>query len=151
MRLILLFLSLLALVAGHAQDTTATYDATLAKELGADDYGMRNYIFVLLKTGATEIADKDSLNAIFRGHFENMEAMAASGKLALSGPFGENDRAYRGLFILAAANREEAMELLENDPAIAAGVFDVELTPWYGSAALPTFIDTHNKISKLKP
>lgn len=151
MRLIALSLFLFAAQSGNAQDTTATYDAELAEELGADDYGMKNYIFVLLKTGPTEIADKDSLNAIFRGHFENMETMAANGKLALSGPFGENDKAYRGLFVLAAENRDEAMELLENDPAIAAGVFNVELTPWYGSAALPTFIDTHDKIAKLKP
>ncbi len=151
MRFILFFFALTTVVMGSAQETTTTYDAELAKELGADDYGMKNYIFVLLKTGETEIADKDSLNAIFRGHFKNMETMAKNGKLALSGPFGKNDKDYRGLFILVAESTEEAMELLQNDPAIAAGVFDVELTPWYGSAALPVFQKTHEKIARKKP
>ncbi|MCA1762334.1 MAG: YciI family protein [Cryomorphaceae bacterium] len=151
MRLILLLLSFSLIHSAVAQDTPANFDEELASKLGVDDYGMKNYIFVLLKTGDTEIADKDSLNALFRGHFENMEAMAESGKLALSGPFGKNDRVYRGLFILNAESNEEAMQLLNNDQAIAAGVFDVELTPWYGSAALPVFQKTHDKIARKKP
>jgi len=151
MRLLLLLYGLFFGFLGNAQDTTTTYNPKLAKELGADDYGMKNYIFVLLKSGSTEMTDQDSLNIIYRGHFDNMEVMARNGKLALSGPFGKNEKGYRGLFILDVASKTEALELLQKDPAIAAGIFDVELTPWYGSAALPVFIETHNKIAKLKP
>lgn len=30
------------------------YDADLAKKLGADPYGMKNYVFVILKTGPAD-------------------------------------------------------------------------------------------------
>ena len=36
-------------------------------------------------------------------------------------------------------------------PAIAAGIFDVELIPWYGSAAIPTYLDVHRLIEKQSP
>ena len=33
----------------HAQNNNREYDAELAKKLGADDMGMKYYIFVILK------------------------------------------------------------------------------------------------------
>ena len=33
------------------------FDSQLAARLGADDYGMRNYVFALLKTGPADTAD----------------------------------------------------------------------------------------------
>ena len=143
----LLFISFL----GTAQNENPLYDANLAKELGADDYGMKNYIFVILKTGDAEIDDPVARQEMFKGHFQNISKLAEEGKLVLAGPFGENDKAYRGLFILDVKSEEEAMKLLSKDPTISNGIFDVEFTPWYGSAALPTYFDTHKKIEKLSP
>ena len=148
-----LFLSLLLFISllGTAQNENPLYDANLAKELGADDYGMKNYIFVILKTGDAEIDDPVVKQEMFKGHFENISKLAEEGKLVVAGPFGENDKAYRGLFILDVSSKEEAMKLLNNDPTIANGIFEVELTPWYGSAALATYLGTHKKIEKLSP
>jgi len=134
-----------------AQSENPLYDADLAKELGADDYGMKNYIFVILKTGDAEISDPVAKQEMFKGHFENISKLAEEGKMVVAGPFGENDKAYRGLFILDVESKEEAMKLLSTDPTIANGIFDIELTPWYGSAALPTYLDIQKKIEKLSP
>ncbi|RYY60611.1 MAG: hypothetical protein EOO05_09310 [Chitinophagaceae bacterium] len=41
--------------------------------------------------------------------------------------------------------------MLAMDPAIAANLFDVEIYPWYGSAALPMYLPFHKKIEKKKP
>ncbi len=124
------------------------YDKALADSLGADDYGMKTYTFVILKTGPANITDKDSLDWMFRGHFANIGRMVDAGKLVVAGPYGENDRKYRGLFILDVGSTEEAMEWMSEDPTIKHGVFEVEMTPWYGSAALPMYLDYHKMIEK---
>ncbi|HKK38438.1 MAG TPA: YciI family protein [Cryomorphaceae bacterium] len=144
--LTLTFLSALNLVAQNPD-----YDAELAKELGADEYGMKMYTFVVLKTGPTQIQDKDSAAVLMRGHLDNIKRLAENDLLTVAGPFGQNDLQYRGLFILNVATKEEAEVLLSTDPAIAAGVFKTEIIPWYGSAALPTYLENHEKIEKKRP
>ena len=124
------------------------YDAELAKKLGADDMGMKSYIFVILKTGPNKITNKDTLNTLFAGHFANINKLANEGKLVVAGPMGKNDKSYRGIFILNVKTFEEANVLLDNDPTIKQKIFDVELYEWYGSAALPVYLETHSKIEK---
>jgi len=135
----------------HAQKSNPNYDETLAKKLGADDFGMKNYVFVILKTGENKTADKEELNKLFRGHMENIQRLVIEGKLIVAGPFGKNDKTWRGLFILDVKTVEEARELVNTDPAIKAGIFDVDLVPWYGSAALPEYLPASDKIWKTEP
>ncbi|MBC5773760.1 hypothetical protein H8S95_06775 [Pontibacter sp. KCTC 32443] len=137
--------------AANAQTQNPTYNKALADSLGADNYGMKQYVLVILKTGSNTTTDKQKLNEYFRGHMENIGRLAKEGKLVIAGPLGKNDKAYRGIFILDAKTVEEAQKLVETDPAVKAKVFDVELYPWYGSAALPVYLDTHSKISKENP
>jgi len=128
------------------------YDRSLAEKLGADDYGMKPYLFVILKTGTNQTKDQAFINEKFRGHMENINQLVAQKKLILAGPFDQNERNYRGLFILnQVATVEEAKTLLQTDPAIGAGLLDVELYPWYGSAALPTYLEFSDRIWKTKP
>ncbi|MBB6612177.1 hypothetical protein H7F15_14095 [Pontibacter sp. Tf4] len=137
--------------AASAQTQNPTYNKALADSLGADNYGMKQYVLVILKTGSNTTTDKEKLNQYFRGHMENIGRLAKEGKLVVAGPFGKNDKNYRGIFILDAKTIEEAQKLVETDPAVQAKIFDVELYPWYGSAALPVYLDTHSKISKENP
>lgn len=125
------------------------YDAELATKLGADEHGMKSYVLAILKTGPkdSEITGDERKQA-FAGHFSNMERLANEGKLAVAGPFGKNDKSFRGLFILNAATVEEAEALAASDPAIKAGIFVVDLIPWYGSASLMASPEIHKKISK---
>ena len=127
------------------------YDAELAKKLGADERGMHMYVLCILKTGPKDAEIKgDERKAIFAGHFANIERLAGEGKLAVAGPFGKNDRDYRGLYIFNVATVEEAQQLVVLDPAVKAGVFVPEMTPWYGSAAMMVVNDTHKRIQKPK-
>ncbi|NDK54565.1 YciI family protein [Pontibacter fetidus] len=135
----------------NAQTTNSNYNKALADSLGADNYGMKQYVLVILKTGSNTTTDKEKLNQYFRGHMENIGRLAKEGKLVVAGPLGKNDKSYRGIFILDAKTIEEAQKLVETDPAVKAKIFDVELYPWYGSAALPVYLDTHSKISKENP
>lgn len=137
--------------AAIAQTQNPNYNKALADSLGADDYGMKQYVLAILKTGSNTTTDKEKLNEYFRGHMDNIGRLAKEGKLIVAGPLGKNDKAYRGIFILDVKTVEEAQKLVETDPAVKAKVFDVELYPWYGSAALPAYLDTHKKIEKQMP
>ena len=131
--------------AGETKETA--YDAALAQELGADDYGMRPYIFVTLRTGPSEITDAEERKQAFAGHFSNMRDMAMAGKLVLAGPFsGGTDE--RGLLILNVATIDEAKALMENDPTVVAGIFTADYLNYYGSAALMKINDIHATIQK---
>jgi uncharacterized protein len=145
---------LIATINGNSQKTVSKpkYDAKLAKKLGADDYGMKSYVFVILKTGPNDasIKGKEREDA-FKGHMANIGRLAEMGKLAVAGPFMKNDRAYRGLYIFNVPTVEEAQKLVETDPAVKAGILIAEMTPWYGSASLMATPEIHKKIAKANP
>jgi uncharacterized protein YciI len=124
-----------------------TYDAQLADELGADEYGMRSYVFVILKTGKAEITDENKRKELFAGHFANMGKLAKEGILVLAGPFMDGGEK-RGLFVFDVKTIAEAQKLVETDPAVKAGIFEAELTRWYGSAALMKLNEIHTQIQK---
>ena len=128
-----------------------TYNAELAAALGADEYGMRSYVFATLITGPkdAEITDADLRQELFAGHFSNMSRLAEEGKLVLAGPYMDAPPK-RGLFIFNVTTIEEAEALVQTDPAIAAGIFDVEFAKYYGSAALMQINDIHTTIQKTK-
>jgi uncharacterized protein len=139
------------LVAADGGPATAEFDAELAQRLGADERGMKTYVLCILKTGPKDAEIQgDERKEIFAGHFANISALAEEGKLALAGPFGKNDRSYRGLYVFNVATVAEAEELVLLDPAVKAGIFVAELTPWYGSAAVMVVNDTHKKIERPK-
>lgn len=126
----------------------SVYDETLANKVGADEYGMKNYVFCILKTGSNTTATADEKKKLFEGHMANINRLAKEGKLAVAGPFMKNERNYRGIFIFNCKTVEEAQKLVASDPAVEAKIFDVELTPWYGTAALLLTPELHDKVAK---
>ena len=146
-----LLLTFFTAVFSFANAQNSAFDQKLADSLGADQRGMKTYLLVILKTGPKdkEISDKKQRDELFKGHFSNMSEMAKAGKLKLAGPFAtKNELGYRGIFLLDVKNEEEAKALLQNDPTIKNGVFEVEILPWFGSAAIPMHLKYHEKISK---
>jgi uncharacterized protein YciI len=141
----LLFLSTLSL---SAQITGKEYDADLAKKLGADERGMKNYIFVILKTGTANITDKEVRDSLFMGHMNNINRLVETGKMVVAGPFGNNEDGMRGIFILDVKTIGEAKELMQSDPTIREKIFEPLYYQWYGSAALPEYLKVHRKIEK---
>ncbi|WAC10024.1 YciI family protein [Dyadobacter pollutisoli] len=143
-----LLLGLCALLnEAQAQSTNIAYDSTLAKKLNADDYGMKKYVMVFLKTGSVTDLGKAKTDSLFAGHMNNMNKLAEEGKLVVAGPFFKNDK-YRGLFILNAASLEEGKKMVETDPAVKAKLLEPEMLMWYGSAALGATLEIHKKIEK---
>lgn len=130
-----------------AAEPAAQYDAALAQSLGADERGMRPYVFVILKTGPKNIEDKAERAKIFEGHFANMGKLAAEKKLVFAGPLdGKEGR--RGIFVIATPDIEEARRHVATDPVIISGLMEAEYHKLYGSAALMMVNDVHNKIQK---
>ncbi|TSJ45729.1 YciI family protein [Fluviicola chungangensis] len=126
------------------------YDKVLAEKLQGDDYGMKSYVFVALKTGTNTTTDKKYIDSCFTGHMGNIGRLVDEGKLIVAGPFGKNDLTYRGLFIFNVKTKEEAEALLKTDPAVNSGLLAYDLIPWYGSAALSEYLDASDKIWRKK-
>ena len=124
------------------------YDEALAKKLGADNYGMKMYVLVILKTGSNISATKAQTDSLFKGHMANIDKLAKENKLLVAGPLGRNDKQYRGIFIFNTKSLEEARAWLATDPAISSKLLDAELFNWYGSAALPEYLPFHDKVQK---
>ena len=143
--MIILCMCLVSFTTVKAQ--ASTYDSTYAKRLKADDYGMKTYVFVMLKTGSNTSTDKAAKDKAFAGHMKNITRMADNGKLALAGPFSKGGE-HRGLFILNVATFEEANALLEEDTAIKEKYLEPELIMWYGSAAVQEIPELHKKLQK---
>ncbi|MBT2564843.1 hypothetical protein J7E50_23585 [Pedobacter sp. ISL-68] len=151
MKKLFLFISLItATLAIQAQEKKAKviYDEALAKKLGADNYGMKMYVLVILKSGTNTTETKAKTDSLFAGHMANMGKMVEAQKLVVAGPMGKNDKNYRGIFVLNTKSIEEAKQLLESDPAIKAKLLEPELYNWYGSAALAEYLPFHDKIQK---
>ncbi len=150
-------LALMPLVAWPAQDAEPAlapapdFDAVLAERLGADERGMRPYVLVILKTGPTRIPDGESRKAMFAGHFANIGRLSAEGKLVLAGPFSSDPDGWRGLFLLAVDDLDEARRLTESDPMIVNGEMVAEYHRWYGTAAAMLMPEIHGKIASTAP
>jgi uncharacterized protein YciI len=132
-----------------AQTINVNYDSLLATRLGADEHGMKSYIFVILKTGSNTTAEKTFLDSCFAQHLKNIGRLVKEEKLVVAGPLTKNDKTYRGIFILNLSTIEEARQLLQTDAAIKSKLLEPEFYQWYGSAALPLYLNAHDKIWKV--
>ncbi len=126
------------------------FDPELANELGADEYGMHQYVFAMLKKGPNRDLTDEEATELQMAHMANINRLAEEGKLILAGPFLD-DGDWRGIYIFDVKTIEEAEKLTNTDPAILAGSLTMELHPWYGSAAMMQIPNVHEKISKLNP
>lgn len=130
-----------------ANKSTGSYDSTLASELEADDYGMKQYVMAFLKRGPNPATNHDSAATLQKAHLENITRMAEEGVLVLAGPFLDKGE-IRGIYIFDVTTIEEAEKLTATDPAIQHGQLEMELHPWYGSAALMKINEIHRTINR---
>lgn len=155
------FLAVLSLIFGCQQnnkiDKSETdnspklqLDSITKAELDADDYGMKTYVIAFLKSGQNDSLPQAESEELLRAHLKNIEKLAEDNTLVLAGPFF-SDSLYRGIFIFDVRTVKQAKALTETDPAINAGVFDVEYKIWYGSGTLPLINDLHQQIQTKNP
>jgi uncharacterized protein YciI len=144
----------LALAAGTCQGQPANpgpppaYDPALAQATGADERGMRSYVLVVLKTGPNRIPVGPERDEMFKGHFANIKRLEGEGKLVLAGPFEGGDDGWRGLFVFAVADIEEAKRLVATDPVVAKGEMVAEFHKYYGTAALTLLRDLDPRLAR---
>ncbi|MBB1061480.1 YciI family protein [Marilutibacter spongiae] len=137
-------------LASEPSPVPAGHDAALAEKLGADEYGMRRYVLVILKSSDTPVPAGASRDAMFKGHFANMKRLADAGTLVLAGPLDGVD-GWRGLFVLAIDDVEAAKAIVATDPVVAQGEMVPEFHAYYGSAALMGVNEVHARIARASP
>lgn len=129
------------------QQVNPNYDEALAAKYGADEYGMRGYVLVILKTGPNRVPAGPERDEMFRGHFANMKRLSEEGKLVLAGPL-DGVEGWRGLFVFAVREVDEARQLAATDPVLIKGEMVAEYHKYYGSAALVGIRDAHERLAK---
>ena len=134
----------------NAMAAEGAFDAELARSVGADQRGMKSYVLVVLKSGPTRVADGPERDEMFKRHFANIERLADEGRLVLAGPFDGVD-GWRGLFVLAVTDIEEARRLVGTDAVVMKGEMVAEYHKYYGSAALMLMNDLHKRLVPKRP
>lgn len=130
-----------------AKPANPQYEPERAKRLGASPNGMRNYVLVVLKTGPNRVPAGPERNEMFAGHFANIKRLSDEGKLVTAGPADGVD-GWRGIFIFAVKEIEEAQQLTVTDPVIVKGEMVAEYHKMYMSAALMEIPEIHKKLSE---
>ncbi|MFT3681201.1 MAG: YciI family protein [Ferruginibacter sp.] len=102
-----------------------------AKQQRPEDM-VKQFWFVMLTSGTSRTQDSVTVAKLQAGHMANIERLYYEGKLKVAGPFGDNGN-WRGIFIFDCETKEEVQNLLDTDPAIAAGRLAYEIHPWYTS------------------
>src|SRR5690242_18704456 len=101
----------------RAQATQArTAPATVTSPDGTQ---MTQYYMVFLRRGpAWTSKSTPETKAIADGHMANIERLAKEGRMVVAGPFDgqSGNRALAGIFILRAANMDEARAITTSDP-----------------------------------
>ena len=124
------------------------YDSLYAQKLGADKYGMKQYVMAFLKKGPNRDLSKEESDSLQRAHLDNIIRLSEEGLLVLAGPFLDKGE-IRGIYIFDVQTIEEAEALTLTDPAIQKGSLVMELHPWYGSAAVTEINGIHKQIAKI--
>jgi uncharacterized protein YciI len=155
MKKIFLALLIFSVTASFAQrkypprHTKPKLDTMMIKRTGADEYGMKKYVVAFLKKGPNRNQDSATAAQLQKAHLDNITSLVNMGKLVVAGPFTD-DGELRGIYVFNVATIEEAKKLTETDPAVQAGRLEMELHPWYASAALMEIPLLHTKIERKK-
>jgi uncharacterized protein len=85
---------------------------------------------VLKKGSKWATMSAEERGRIRQQHLDNVLAMLDSGRMVISGPFGD-DTNIVGIFILRATSSDEAKTWVDADPAVKAGLMVPEMHPWF--------------------
>jgi uncharacterized protein YciI len=110
--------------------TSVTHSTSLKAAADTPKVEMKKYWMVFLRKGPQRNQNPADAARIQEKHLANISRLAASGKLLVAGPFGE-DGDLRGIFILDCADSLEAVSLVKTDTAIITGRLSFELKSWW--------------------
>lgn len=87
-------------------------------------------VVLLLTPADPPELDEAAADELQDAHLSYLAALHESGRLLVAGPLpGEPRRRFRGLNIFGTGP-DEARSLAEQDPAVRAGQFELEVLPW---------------------
>ena len=104
-------------IAATTVDTTPTYE-------------MKQYWLVLLFSGSQRSQDTATAAKIQKAHINNIERLAAEGKIIMAGPMGDKGN-LRGIFIMDGKDSTEIASHIKVDSAILTGRLRFEIHPWW--------------------
>ena len=87
---------------------------------------METHSYVIMFRPADKYGGPET-EKIISEHFNYLKSLLEDGKLTMAGRFSE---VLIGLVMIEAESRNEASDIMKNDPAVMAGVFHAELYPW---------------------
>jgi len=96
----------------------------------AQEHKLVQFQMAILKKGPQwSVMKLEDRNKVMLQHRDSVFALLNSGKMVVAGPFAdETDLA--GIFVLRAT-ADEAKTLVDQDPAVKAGLMSAEMHPWY--------------------
>jgi uncharacterized protein YciI len=99
------------------------------------------YELVVLRRGRPDPAlDEETIELLQRQHLGHLRAMKVAGHLAVAGPLRDQpDENWRGLCLYRTGSLDDARRLAEDDPAVRAGRFTVDVMHWYTAKGALTF------------
>jgi uncharacterized protein YciI len=99
-------------------------------------------IALLMLRPDAPVLDDAAASALQDAHMAHLADLHDAGYLVAAGPLlGPQDREFRGMSILTV-DPEWAKALKEQDPAVRAGRFSVQIFPWIVPAGAVTFART---------
>lgn len=105
---------------------------------GDTSYTMKKYYIAFLKSGTQKSASEEEAMRIQMAHLEHMSKLAEQKKICIAGPFGD-DTAMRGIVIYNVKTFEEAESYAKTDPAVEAGILNIEIHPWWAAKGSKLF------------
>lgn len=116
------------------------HSAINAEHIANDTPRMKQYWLVMLLKGNNRTHDKETAQRIQAKHIENIDRLAAEGKIVMAGPMGYTyDADLRGLFIMDAKDSATAASYVKTDSAVITGRLRFEVHPWWTQTGTYTF------------
>ncbi|MCC7433830.1 MAG: hypothetical protein IT363_04035 [Methanoregulaceae archaeon] len=88
------------------------------------------YFMYFMRGEGTRPTDQKLLDAMQKGHIENMVNQANLGKLLAAGPLNDPGQARRGITVLHVDDEKQIPALFENDPYVKHDIMRVKAAKW---------------------
>ena len=105
---------------------------------GDTTWTMKKYYFCMLAGGPSQAQSPEEVTGIQKGHMAHLKMLGDTKKICMAGPFNGHDE-YRGIVIFNTTTREEAVELMNMDPAVKAGRLKFEIVEWWAAKGAKLF------------
>ena len=93
-------------------------------------YEMKQYWLVFLYSGGVRSQDSVASARIQQAHMNNIERLAAEGKIIMAGPMGDKGN-LRGIFIMDGKDSTEIANHIKVGSASVTGRLRFEIRPWW--------------------